>query len=35
MRTCCTTHLHPSPEGYALLGRRFAAAAFGPTGPLA
>ena len=27
--------LHPSPEGYALLGRRFAAAAFGPTGPLA
>jgi hypothetical protein len=27
--------LHPSPEGYALLGRRFAAAAFGPGGPLA
>jgi hypothetical protein len=26
--------LHPSPEGYALLGRRFAAAAFGPGGPL-
>ena len=24
--------LHPSPEGYALLGRRFAAAAFGPGG---
>ena len=28
-------HLHPSPEGYALLGRRFAAAAFGPGAPLA
>lgn len=27
--------LHPSPEGYALLGRRFAAAAFGDGGPLA
>ncbi|MFM2078308.1 MAG: hypothetical protein RJA49_2198 [Actinomycetota bacterium] len=27
--------LHPSPEGYALLGRRFAAAAFGEGGPLA
>jgi lysophospholipase L1-like esterase len=27
--------LHPSPEGYALLGRRFAAAAFGAGGPLA
>jgi hypothetical protein len=27
--------LHPSPEGYALLGRRFAAAAFGEAGPLA
>jgi len=25
--------LHPSPEGYALLGRRFEAAAFGPGGP--
>jgi lysophospholipase L1-like esterase len=24
--------LHPSPEGYALIGRRFAAAAFGPGG---
>jgi lysophospholipase L1-like esterase len=28
-------HLHPSPEGYALLGRRFAAAAFAPGAPLA
>jgi hypothetical protein len=27
--------LHPSPEGYALLGGRFAVAAFGPGGPLA
>ncbi|MEN9644273.1 MAG: hypothetical protein RL238_942 [Actinomycetota bacterium] len=27
--------LHPSPEGYALLGRRFAAAAFAPGAPLA
>jgi hypothetical protein len=27
--------LHPSPEGYALLGRRFAAAAFGEGAPLA
>jgi hypothetical protein len=27
--------LHPSPEGYALLGRRFAAAAFGEGGALA
>lgn len=27
--------LHPSPEGYALLGRRFEAAAFGPGGHLA
>ena len=27
--------LHPSPEGYALLGRRFAEAAFGDGGPLA
>jgi lysophospholipase L1-like esterase len=27
--------LHPSPEGYALLGGRFAVAAFGPAGPLA
>jgi lysophospholipase L1-like esterase len=27
--------LHPSTEGYALLGRRFAAAAFGEGGPLA
>jgi GDSL-like Lipase/Acylhydrolase family len=27
--------LHPSPEGYALLGRRFGAAAFGPGAPLA
>ena len=27
--------LHPSPEGYALLGTRFAAAAFGPAGHLA
>jgi len=26
--------LHPSPEGYALLGRRFASAAFGAGGPL-
>ena len=28
-------HLHPSPEGYTLLGRRFAAAAFAPGAPLA
>ncbi len=28
-------HLHPSPEGYALLGRRFATAAFAPGAPLA
>lgn len=27
--------LHPSPEGYALLGRRFGEIAFGPGGPLA
>jgi hypothetical protein len=27
--------LHPSPEGYALLGGRFAVAAFGPAGALA
>jgi len=27
--------LHPSPEGYALLGRRFEDRAFGPGGPLA
>jgi hypothetical protein len=27
--------LHPSPDGYALLGGRFAVAAFGPGGPLA
>jgi lysophospholipase L1-like esterase len=27
--------LHPSPEGYALLGGRFAVAAFGPDGPFA
>ncbi len=27
--------LHPSPEGYALIGRRFAAAAFAPAAPLA
>lgn len=27
--------LHPSPEGYALLGQRFGAHAFGPGGPLA
>lgn len=26
--------LHPTPEGYALLGRRFEAAAFAPGGPL-
>jgi hypothetical protein len=26
--------LHPSPEGYALIGERFAAAAFGPGAPL-
>jgi hypothetical protein len=34
-RTMLYDRLHPSPEGYALLGSRFAAAAFGPGGHLA
>jgi GDSL-like Lipase/Acylhydrolase family len=34
-RTLLYDRLHPSPEGYALLGTRFGAAAFGPGGHLA